>query len=98
VCEPCFAADELALALGVTSTGEKHVLGFVQTATENERVMSQFLRSLVARGLDTSSGLLVVIDGSKGLRGDSHGVAAACGGAALSVAQAGERRLASAAD
>ena len=63
-----FAEDELVLAVGVTSTGEKHMLGFVQTATENERAMSQFLRALVARGLDPSAGLLVVVDGSKGLR------------------------------
>ena len=35
---------------------------------ENERVLRPFLRSLVERGL-VSLGLLVVIDGSKGLRG-----------------------------
>ena len=31
--------------------------------------LGPFLRSLVERGLDISEGLLVVIDGSKGLRG-----------------------------
>jgi transposase-like protein len=61
-----FAADEMVIALGVLKGGEKRFLGFVQTATENERVVSQFLRSLLDRGLDTSSGLLVVVDGSKG--------------------------------
>ncbi len=63
-----FADDEMVIALGVTLSGEKQMLGFVQTETENERVVAQFLRSLLDRGLDTSSGLLVVIDGSKGLR------------------------------
>jgi transposase-like protein len=63
-----FGDDEMVIALGVTLKGEKVVLGFVQTATENELVCTQFLRSLVERGLDVSQGLLCVIDGSKGLR------------------------------
>src|SRR3990172_1094144 len=63
-----FGDDEMVIALGVTLKGEKVVLGFVQTATENELVCTQFLRSLVERGLDASQGLLCVIDGSKGLR------------------------------
>jgi putative transposase len=65
----------MVIALGVTLKGEKVVLGFVQTATEhalsregNELVCTQFLRSLVERGLDVSRGVLCVIDGSKGLR------------------------------
>jgi putative transposase len=41
----------------------------VETHTENERVLTPFLRSLVERGLGVSAGLLVVIDGAKGLRG-----------------------------
>lgn len=36
--------------------------------TENATVLSAFLRSLLARGLDISQGLLVIIDGGKGLR------------------------------
>ena len=63
-----FGDDEMVIALGVTLKGEKVVLGFVQTATENELVCTQFLRSLVERGLDVSQGVLCVIDGSKGLR------------------------------
>ena len=43
-------------------------MGFVETDTENDKVLSPFLRTLVARGLDFSQGLLVVIDGGKGLR------------------------------
>ena len=63
-----FAEDELVIAVGVTVKGEKVILGLVQTATENERSCSDFLRELVDRGLKHKDGLLVVIDGSKGLR------------------------------
>jgi len=63
-----FAADAMVVALGITLTGEKVILGFVQTATENERVCSAFLRELVERGLRHAQGLLCVVDGAKGLR------------------------------
>jgi putative transposase len=63
-----FAEDEMIIALGVTITGEKIVLGFVQAATENERVLRSFLNSLIERGLSIEDGLLCVIDGAKGLR------------------------------
>ena len=60
--------DAMVIALGVTIQGEKLPLGFVQTATENEAACGAFLRGLVERGLKFEQGLLVVIDGSKGLR------------------------------
>lgn len=63
-----FAEDSMVIALGITLTGEKVVLGFVQTATENETVCAAFLRELVERGLRVEQGLLCVIDGAKGLR------------------------------
>ena len=63
-----FAEDELVIALGITLTGQKVLLGFVQTATENERVCAGLLRELVERGLRYEHGLLVVLDGGKGLR------------------------------
>jgi putative transposase len=63
-----FAEDEMVIALGVTMGGEKIILGFVQTATENKRVVSEFLRSLRDRGLDVGRGVLFVVDGAKGLR------------------------------
>lgn len=62
------AADSMVIALGITLTGAKVILGFVQTATENELVCSAFLRELVERGLRIEQGLLVVLDGAKGLR------------------------------
>jgi transposase-like protein len=62
-----FAADTMVIALGVTVGGAKVVLGFVQTATENAKVCTAFLRGLGDRGLQAGDGLLVVIDGGKGL-------------------------------
>ncbi len=62
------AQDRMVIALGITITGEKVVLGFVLTAAENERECAAVLRSLVARGLRVSRGLLVVLDGAKGFR------------------------------
>lgn len=62
------AEEALVLAVGITLTGEKIVLGVVQTATENARVLTEFLRMLVARGLRLATGLLWIVDGGKGLR------------------------------
>jgi transposase-like protein len=63
-----FASEEMVIALGVMLGGEKVILGFVQTATENERVCRGFLRELLERGLSVAQGVLCVIDGAKGLR------------------------------
>ena len=63
-----FADDQLVLALGVTTTGEKRILGLVQTASENKRVIASFLRELGERGFPLERPLLVVLDGAKGLR------------------------------
>ena len=63
-----FAESTMVVALGITMTGETRFLGFVETDTENEKVLTPFLRSLVERGLDVSQGLLVIVDGGTGLR------------------------------
>ena len=63
-----FAGDQLVVALGVTATGEKRILGLVQTASENKRVIASFLRELGERGFPLEQPLLVVLDGAKGLR------------------------------
>jgi len=63
-----FAEDQMVLVLGVRMDGQKVMLGFVQTETENTRVLVNFFHSLLDRGLDVSRGTLVVIDGAKGLR------------------------------
>jgi len=63
-----FAENTMVVALGIAITGEKRFLGFIETGTENQKALTPFLRSLVDRGLDISRGLLVIIDGGKGLR------------------------------
>jgi transposase-like protein len=63
-----FAEDTMVTALGLTLHGDKVLVGFVQTGTENATACTDFLRSLVARGLRHEDGLLVIVDGSKGLR------------------------------
>ncbi|MDX1440427.1 MAG: IS256 family transposase [Rubricoccaceae bacterium] len=63
-----FADATMVVALGVTMSGEKRFLGFVETDTENEPVLTTFLRSLMERGLNISHGILAIIDGGKGLR------------------------------
>lgn len=55
------------VALGVDVNGRKQVLGLWEGATENAAVCKALLADLVERGLDTSEGILVVIDGSKAL-------------------------------
>ncbi len=62
-----FADCEMLIALGVTMDGHKIPLGFIQAASENERVCRQFIQSLIQRGLAYHQGLLCLIDGSKGL-------------------------------
>ena len=63
-----FADAVIVIAVGITISGEKRFLGFVETDTENERVLTPFLRALVERGLDLAQGVLVILDGGKGLR------------------------------
>ena len=44
-----FADMTMVVAVGITLTGEKHVLGFVETGTENESVLTPFLQELGER-------------------------------------------------
>ncbi len=62
-----FPENEMVIALGITLSGEKVILGFVQTGTENERVCSDFLQSLWERGLRIDQDLLCILHGTKGL-------------------------------
>ena len=56
------------VALGITSEGVKIPLGLWAGSTENSTVATALLSDLVERGLDTTQGVLCVIDGSKALR------------------------------
>jgi len=56
------------VALGITSQGVKIPLGLWEGSTENSTVATALLSDLIERGLDTTQGVLCVIDGSKALR------------------------------
>jgi transposase-like protein len=61
-------ADHLAVvALAITADGTKVPVGLWEGSTENATVVKALLADLVARGLDATGGLLVVIDGAKAL-------------------------------
>jgi transposase-like protein len=62
------ADHTVVVALGITAEGEKRILGLWEGATENAAVCRSLLEDLVARGLEVTPGILVVIDGCKALR------------------------------
>ena len=57
----------LVVAMGVDSSGLKHVLGLWQGASESAEVTKALLDDLIRRGLDPERKYLFVLDGSKGL-------------------------------
>ena len=63
-----FAREMMIAVLGVTVTGEKHMLGLRQGATENAQVCKELLESLRERGVRTDVPTLFVLDGAKALR------------------------------
>jgi transposase-like protein len=63
-----FGDDGMIIAVGITMTGEKILLGIIQSGTENHKVCRDFLMRLIDRGLKFDKGLLCVIDGAKGFR------------------------------
>lgn len=60
--------QQIIIALGITDKGIKIPLGFIQTSSENSRAISQLLRSIINRKFKYDTGILVVIDGSKGIK------------------------------
>ena len=60
--------QQMVIVLGITEGGQKVVLGFVQTTTENSKAIGELFVQLKQRGLQYQEGLLFVIDGSKGLK------------------------------
>jgi putative transposase len=63
-----FAENQIVLAMGITLKGEKKMLGFVETSTENGKVIKEFLKGLVEnQGLPVDEEILFIIDGAKGL-------------------------------
>ena len=57
----------IVVALGIDSTGRKHVLGAQEGSTENHGVCRSLLRNLVRRGLEVERLRVFVTDGGKGL-------------------------------
>jgi len=62
------SSQQMIIVMGITSQGRKEVLTIVQSHTENALVCAQMLQDLINRGLNCAGGLLVVIDGAKGIR------------------------------
>ena len=62
-----FGDHLLVTAMGIDAHGCKRVLGIRDGGSEDEAVCSALLQDLMDRGLDVSGGVLVVIDGGKGL-------------------------------
>lgn len=62
-----YAKEGIMISLGITTEGEKVILGIEQMSTENSRSMEQFFQKLIERGLTYKDGILFVIDGSKGI-------------------------------
>lgn len=63
-----FAGSCVVAALGITTTGEKLILGLKKGDTENWEVCKDLLQELVERGLKTEDSFLFVLDGSKALK------------------------------
>ena len=63
-----YATDGVMIALGVTLTGHKIVLGIEQVHSENSAAIGQWLERLVERGFKFEQGILFIIDGAKGIR------------------------------
>lgn len=62
-----FSDRDMVIALGVTLSGDKVLLGFIETETENFEVCRDFLNGLLDRGLSMEHEILFIIDGSKGI-------------------------------
>lgn len=61
------AAQQIIVALGITSDGRKIPLGLVQMASENSESIGAFFDDLIERGLKYKNGLLFITDGAKGI-------------------------------
>lgn len=61
------ASEQMVVALGVTDKGIKIPVGFIQTSNENSKAIGQLLKQIIEKKFSFTDGLLVVIDGSKGI-------------------------------
>ncbi len=63
-----FSKQQVVHAVGITSTGIKVMVGFIHTTTENSVVIKGLLQNLIERNFHFEQGILVISDGSKGIR------------------------------
>ena len=62
-----FGHHLLLAAMGIDESGHKHVLGVWEGDSENAEVCKAAIEDLDRRGLDVRCGVLVIMDGGKGL-------------------------------
>jgi len=84
-----FREHVVLLALGVDSTGQKHVLALREGNTENATVCRALLTDLRERGLNLDRPILFIVDGAPALR---KAIRAACPLAVLHRCQIHKRR------
>jgi transposase-like protein len=63
-----FKGQHLVVAIGIDAFGNKLVLGLIQGATENAKIVGALFDHLRERGLDFSQPRLYLVDGSRALR------------------------------
>ncbi len=61
-------SEQILLVVGLTRQGQKIILGFMEAKTEAHPCVVALLQNLQARGFQVTGPLLVLLDGSKGLR------------------------------
>ena len=67
-----FKKEQIVHAVGITMNGDKIMLGFIHTTTENSKSIGELLKNLIKRKLRFEEGILFLSDGSKGCRGSSY--------------------------
>jgi putative transposase len=63
-----FGSREIVHLIGITLTGFKISLGFIESANENSTVIKDSLKRIIRRGFRYKQGILVIADGSKGIK------------------------------
>lgn len=63
-----FSGRHVIVALGITTRGQKLVLGLREGDTEDNEVVKDLLQNLIDRNFNREHAFLIVIDGSKALR------------------------------
>jgi putative transposase len=62
------AGDQMIIALGIAIDGTKIPIGLIQSHSENKGAVKILLEGLIARNFKFTQGILVIADGSKGIK------------------------------